>query len=141
MPNRDCSNTSPPVGAPSVSCSDHTCRSRRAELVASRDLCYFKNMSPLKRKRGRHTLVDKKAKKLKFVANEGDVLDEVEQEKKNEVTIPAPVSMVSAVRVVKSECCNELANANLFSLWYLLDVVCCLCFAVILINEMQRVAS
>lgn len=119
----------------------HLRRSRRVELVTSRDLCYFENMSPLKRKRGRHTLVDKKAKKLKFVANEGDVVDEVEQEQKNVVTIPAPVSMVSAVYVVTSECCNELANANLYSLWYLLYVVCCLCFAVILINEMQQVVS
>lgn len=94
-------------------------------------------MSPLKRKRGRQTRVDKKAKKLKFVANDGDVLDEVEKENKNEVTIPAPVSMVSALLVVSSECRNELAHANLFSLWYLLYVVCCLCFVVILISAMQ----
>lgn len=53
-------------------------------------------MSAFKRKRGGQTHVDKKTKKRKFVANEREAPDEVEQEKKDEVTIPAPVSLVSA---------------------------------------------
>lgn len=52
-------------------------------------------MSAFRRKRGGQTHVDKKTKKRKIVANERESPDEVEQEKKDEVTIPAPVSLVS----------------------------------------------
>lgn len=57
-------------------------------------------MSALKRKRGAATHVDKKGKKVKFVADDGGEADEVEQETNNEVTVPAPVSMVSTFSVV-----------------------------------------
>lgn len=53
-------------------------------------------MSAFKRKRGGQTHVNKKAKKVKIVADEGEAPGEVEQEKKNEITIPAPISLVSA---------------------------------------------
>ncbi|XP_054468440.1 ribosome biogenesis protein BRX1 homolog [Anoplopoma fimbria] len=49
-------------------------------------------MSAFKRKRGRQALAGKKAKKAKFVADGGEAPTGAEQEKKNEVTIPAPVS-------------------------------------------------
>ncbi|XP_071322324.1 ribosome biogenesis protein BRX1 homolog [Trachinotus anak] len=49
-------------------------------------------MSAFKRKRGRQGPVDKKAKKGKFVADGGEAPSETQQEEKNEVTIPAPVS-------------------------------------------------
>ncbi|XP_074546759.1 ribosome biogenesis protein BRX1 homolog [Halichoeres trimaculatus] len=49
-------------------------------------------MAAFKRKRG--TLgAEKKAKKVKFVSGGGEELNEVDEEIKNEVTIPAPVSM------------------------------------------------
>lgn len=57
-------------------------------------------MSALKRKRGAATHVDKKGKKVKFVADDGGEPDEVGQETNNEVTVPAPVSMVSTFSVV-----------------------------------------
>lgn len=68
----------------------------RGGLVASRDLCQLRNMSAFKRKRGGQTQADKRAKKVKNVAGEGEASGEVEQEKNNEITIPAPVSSVSA---------------------------------------------
>uniref|UniRef100_A0A8C4HBA2 Ribosome biogenesis protein BRX1 homolog n=1 Tax=Dicentrarchus labrax TaxID=13489 RepID=A0A8C4HBA2_DICLA len=49
-------------------------------------------MSAFKRKRGGQAHVGKKAKKVKFVADGGEAAVEAEQEKRNEVTIPAPVS-------------------------------------------------
>lgn len=52
-------------------------------------------MSAFKRKRGGQARVNKTAKKIKFVKDEGEEPDEVEQETKNEVTVPAPVSLVS----------------------------------------------
>lgn len=57
---------------------------------------YKPNMSAFKRKRGGQSSANKKAKKAKFVADRGEAPSETEQEKKNEVIIPAPVSMVSA---------------------------------------------
>lgn len=53
-------------------------------------------MSAFKRKRGAQAHVGKKAKKVKIVADGGEERDETEQERKNEVTIPPPVSLVSA---------------------------------------------
>ncbi|XP_034047672.1 ribosome biogenesis protein BRX1 homolog [Thalassophryne amazonica] len=50
------------------------------------------NMSALKRKRGGRGPVNKKTKKAKFVADRGEIQREAEEEKKNEVTVPAPVS-------------------------------------------------
>uniref|UniRef100_A0A7N6BP41 Ribosome biogenesis protein BRX1 homolog n=1 Tax=Anabas testudineus TaxID=64144 RepID=A0A7N6BP41_ANATE len=50
-------------------------------------------MSPPKRKRGGQGPADKKAKKVKIVADGGEAPSKSEQEKKNEFTIPAPVSM------------------------------------------------
>lgn len=44
--------------------------------------------------------MDKKAKKAKFVPNDGNLLDGDEQEKKNEITIPPPVSMVNDMHAV-----------------------------------------
>ncbi|XP_042251583.1 ribosome biogenesis protein BRX1 homolog [Thunnus maccoyii] len=49
-------------------------------------------MSTHKRKRGGQGPGGKKAKKVKFVAEAGEPPGEPEQEKENEVTIPAPVS-------------------------------------------------
>uniref|UniRef100_A0A3Q3MSF1 Ribosome biogenesis protein BRX1 homolog n=1 Tax=Labrus bergylta TaxID=56723 RepID=A0A3Q3MSF1_9LABR len=49
-------------------------------------------MSAFKRKRGGKSN-DKKAKKVKFVAGGEETREQAEQEKKNEVTIPPPVSM------------------------------------------------
>ncbi|GAA6230053.1 ribosome biogenesis protein BRX1 homolog [Lates japonicus] len=49
-------------------------------------------MSTSKRKRGGQGPVDKKAKKVKFVADGGEAPSETEQEKNNEITVPAPVS-------------------------------------------------
>lgn len=57
-------------------------------------------MSAFKRKRGGQNHVDKKAKKAKCVPNDGDLLDGDKQEKKNEVTIPPPVSMVNVMLAV-----------------------------------------
>lgn len=68
-------------------------------------------MSAFKRKRGQNQ-VDKKAKKVKFVPNDGDVLEGDEQQKKNEVTIPPPVSMVN-VRHAVFESWSLVANANI----------------------------
>ena len=51
-------------------------------------------MSAFKRKRGGRGPVNKKAKKVKIVVDEGEATRETEEEKKNEVTIPAPVSSV-----------------------------------------------
>ncbi|TKS84359.1 Ribosome biogenesis protein BRX1 -like protein [Collichthys lucidus] len=50
-------------------------------------------MSAFKRKRGAQAHVGKKAKKVKFVADGGEERNETEQERKNEVTIPPPVSL------------------------------------------------
>lgn len=52
-------------------------------------------MSAFKRKRGGQARVDKTAKKTRFVKDEGEEPDEVEQGTKNEITVPAPVSLVS----------------------------------------------
>lgn len=60
-------------------------------VQGSRYLCRRTNMSAFKRKRGGQAPANKNAKKAKFVAGGG----EAKQEKKNEVTIPAPVSLVS----------------------------------------------
>ncbi|KAM7368886.1 hypothetical protein PAMP_013190 [Pampus punctatissimus] len=49
-------------------------------------------MSTHKRKRGGQGPIEKKAKKVKFVADGGEPPGETEQEKKNEITVPAPVS-------------------------------------------------
>ncbi|XP_075943611.1 ribosome biogenesis protein BRX1 homolog [Anarhichas minor] len=49
-------------------------------------------MSAFKRKRGRQTQADRKAKKAKLIADGGEAPVEADQEKNNEVTIPAPVS-------------------------------------------------
>ncbi|XP_040915243.1 ribosome biogenesis protein BRX1 homolog [Toxotes jaculatrix] len=49
-------------------------------------------MSAFKRKRGAQGPVDKKTKKVKFVADGGEAPGETEQDNKNEVTIPPPVS-------------------------------------------------
>lgn len=53
-------------------------------------------MAAFKRKRGAQASAEKKSKKVKFVADEGEAPAENNQEQKNVVTIPAPVSMVSA---------------------------------------------
>lgn len=53
------------------------------------------SMAASKRKRGGDGTSDKKGKKGKFVADKGETPPETEQETKNEVTVPAPVSMVS----------------------------------------------
>lgn len=58
-------------------------------------------MSAFKRKRGGQARVDKTAKKIKFVKDEGEEPDEVVQETKNEVTVPAPVSLVSVGTFLK----------------------------------------
>ncbi|KAF1377633.1 hypothetical protein PFLUV_G00202790 [Perca fluviatilis] len=50
-------------------------------------------MSAFKRKRGGQAPVNKKAKKGKFVVDKAEAPLEAEQEKKNEVTIPPPVSL------------------------------------------------
>ncbi|XP_038131009.1 ribosome biogenesis protein BRX1 homolog [Cyprinodon tularosa] len=50
-------------------------------------------MAASKRKRGGEGPATKKSKKGKFVADEGETRTETEQEKRNEVTVPAPVSM------------------------------------------------
>lgn len=57
-------------------------------------------MSAFKRKRGGQNHVDKKAKKGKFVPNKDDGVNGDEQEKKTEVVIPPPVSMVNVLRVI-----------------------------------------
>ncbi|XP_058474245.1 ribosome biogenesis protein BRX1 homolog [Solea solea] len=49
-------------------------------------------MAAFKRKRGGQTLVGKKAKKVKIVADGADASIETEQENNNEITVPAPVS-------------------------------------------------
>ncbi|KAM7392730.1 hypothetical protein PAMA_007716 [Pampus argenteus] len=49
-------------------------------------------MSTHKRKRGGQGPIGKKAKKVKIVADGGEPPSETEQEKKNEITVPAPVS-------------------------------------------------
>ncbi|XP_074473585.1 ribosome biogenesis protein BRX1 homolog [Sebastes fasciatus] len=49
-------------------------------------------MSAFKRKRGQ-TAAAKKAKKAKFVADRGEAAVQAGEEQKNEVTVPAPVSM------------------------------------------------
>lgn len=54
------------------------------------------NMSAFKRKRGGQAPLSKKAKKAKFVADGGESPDEIKQEKTDEITVPAPVSMVSS---------------------------------------------
>lgn len=63
-------------------------------------------MSAFKRKRGQ-THVDKTAKKGKFVAAGGEPTDGADNDK-NEVTIPPPVSMVSARYYLVSQ--REFAN-------------------------------
>lgn len=60
-------------------------------------------MSAFKRKRGGQAPLDKKAKKAKFVADGGETPDEIQQEKADEITVPAPVSMVSRLA-----CCQPL---------------------------------
>ncbi|KAM9840895.1 ribosome biogenesis protein BRX1 homolog [Aulostomus maculatus] len=50
-------------------------------------------MSTFKRKRGGQVAVKTEAKKFKFVADESEPPGETGQEQKNEITIPAPVSM------------------------------------------------
>lgn len=50
-------------------------------------------MAAFKRKRGAQASAEKKSKKVKFVADEGEAPAENNQEQKNVVTIPAPVSM------------------------------------------------
>uniref|UniRef100_A0A671X8X3 Ribosome biogenesis protein BRX1 homolog n=1 Tax=Sparus aurata TaxID=8175 RepID=A0A671X8X3_SPAAU len=50
-------------------------------------------MSAFKRKRGGQAPLSKKAKKAKFVADGGESPDEIKQEKTDEITVPAPVSM------------------------------------------------
>ncbi|KAA8584491.1 hypothetical protein FQN60_008276, partial [Etheostoma spectabile] len=50
-------------------------------------------MSAFKRKRGGQAPANKKAKKGKFVVDKAEAPLEAEQEKKNEVTIPPPVSL------------------------------------------------
>lgn len=57
-------------------------------------------MSAFKRKRGGQSHADKKAKKGKFVSNNDHVLNGDEQEKKTEVTIPPPVSMVNVTHTI-----------------------------------------
>lgn len=52
-------------------------------------------MAASKRKRGGDGTAYKKGKKGKFVEDKGETPFETEQETKNEVTVPAPVSMVS----------------------------------------------
>jgi len=52
-------------------------------------------MSAFKRKRGKQA-ANKKAKKVKYAAEGGEAPTEAEQEKTNEITIPPPVSLVSA---------------------------------------------
>lgn len=69
-------------------------------------------MSAFKRKRGGQNRVDKKAKKVKFVPNDGDIIEGDEEQKKNEVTIPPPVSMVNIGHAVV-ESCSLVANANI----------------------------
>ena len=54
------------------------------------------NMSAFKRKRGRQALANKKAKKVKYAAEKAEAPVEADQERTNEVTIPPPVSSVSA---------------------------------------------
>lgn len=74
------------------------CSSRSARVTLDLDFARFvtlKNMSAFKRKRGQ-THVDKKAKKVKIVADGSEAPAKAEKEKTNEITIPAPVSLVSA---------------------------------------------
>lgn len=52
-------------------------------------------MGAFKRKRGGQVATEKQAKKAKFVAGGGDTATGTTQEKKNEVVVPGPVSMVS----------------------------------------------
>lgn len=72
---------------------------------------HWENMSAFKRKRGGQNQVGKKAKKVKFVPDDGEVLEGDEQQKKNEVTIPPPVSMVNVGHAVV-ESCSLVANAK-----------------------------
>lgn len=51
--------------------------------------------------------MDKKAKKVKFVPNEDDVRGPDEEQKKNEVTIAPPVSMVNVMLLVH---CRKLCS-------------------------------
>lgn len=51
------------------------------------------NMSAAKRKRGGQARIDKKAKRVK-ITDVSKVPSETEQEKKDEIAVPAPVSMV-----------------------------------------------
>uniref|UniRef100_A0A7N6BD69 Ribosome biogenesis protein BRX1 homolog n=2 Tax=Anabas testudineus TaxID=64144 RepID=A0A7N6BD69_ANATE len=84
-----CSTTSAPLGAKSrVCCLTSTSSNARCGFSANKP-----NMSPPKRKRGGQGPADKKAKKVKIVADGGEAPSKSEQEKKNEFTIPAPVSM------------------------------------------------
>lgn len=53
-----------------------------------------RNMSTLKRKRGGRLPGGKKAKKVKTLADTGEPATDNQQEKKDEFTIPPPVSMV-----------------------------------------------
>ena len=52
-------------------------------------------MSAFKRKRGQ-TQANKKAKKVKIGADGREAPTKAEKEKTNEITIPAPVSLVSS---------------------------------------------
>lgn len=53
-------------------------------------------MAASKRKRGGEGSFQLKAKKGKIVVDDSKTQENAEQEKKNEVIVPAPVSMVSA---------------------------------------------
>ena len=67
-------------------------------FCSSRETCVqATSMAALKRKRGGQRPADKESKKVKFVADEGETPVELENEAKNEVTVPPPVSQVSTL--------------------------------------------
>lgn len=66
-----------------------------ADVFAREIYFAHENMSAFKRKRGGPNQVNKKGKKIKIVADDGNEPVEVEPEKQNEFVLPPPVSMVS----------------------------------------------
>lgn len=76
-------------------------------------------MSAFKRKRGGPNQANKKGKKIKIVADDGNEPVEVEPEKQNEVTLPPPVSMVSILKCLVSLCFLVASQLQLAMFMYI----------------------
>lgn len=96
------STISSPLGAILPLCAtllSHVCGAD----VFAREICSaHENMSAFKRKRGGQNQVNKKGKKIKIVADDGNEPVEVEPERQNEFVLPPPVSRVSLLYSVVS---------------------------------------